>query len=75
MLNINKTGIVMENNDIFCFIMGIGAGFILASLSIKQNIPIKNSLKIDQQDKEDKEKKDPANWWKYGKDPFEYEEH
>jgi len=61
----------MEPNNIFSFVLGLSAGFILAAMCLQSNTPEQRwSGKKDQ----DKERKDPANWWKYGKSPFDYED-
>ena len=47
------------------FILGFAFGFVFCIFNF--------NLYPTPQKKEDKEK-DPANWWKYGKDPFDYNE-
>lgn len=51
----------MNSDLLFGFIMGFFFGFAFAAF----NLNITSSHKR-------KKKKDPANWWKYGGDPFDY---
>jgi hypothetical protein len=45
----------------FGLILGFFFGFVLASFNTNNS-----------QERKLKKRKDPANWWKYGGDPFDY---
>lgn len=44
-------------------------GFLLGAITMMALQSLKESAK--RKSEEDDEQNDPANWWKYGKDPFE----
>lgn len=63
----------MTINNIFCIIIGFGLGFIFHSIYSCFIEEEKLNFDINKKETKKETKKDPADWWKYGEDPFEYE--
>lgn len=59
-----------HNNDLLVFLLGIITGLILCFIGFNLFLESFNSNRKKQE--KEKEENDPANWWKYGKDPYEY---
>lgn len=55
----------MEPEHILSFIVGASIGFVVGVFAFSDD---------DRSRKSAKRKKDPANWWKHGGDPFNYDE-
>lgn len=50
------------------FVVGIALTVLLNEVTMKR--AIRNAKGLAKQQEEEKERNDPANWWKYGDDPF-----
>jgi hypothetical protein len=59
-----------QNNDLLVFLLGIIAGSILTF--IFNTLMLGSLAKKTGQAEREKDLRDPANWWKYGGDPFNY---
>lgn len=51
------------------FVAGIAVTVILNEITMRR--AIKNAKGLAKQQEEEKDRNDPANWWKYGGDPFD----
>lgn len=59
--------------DIFQIAIAFLAGMVVMSLLFLLGL---RNIRKDQDAREaERERKDPSNWWKYGKDPYEHEEY
>lgn len=57
----------MEFDNLFFLLFGVIAGLLIAMVA--QGCGIKSAIKESHKADEEKEKNDPANWWKYGGTP------
>jgi hypothetical protein len=55
----------MEPECVLSFMVGASIGFVIGVFAYPDTSRYKKSSK---------RKKDPANWWKHGGDPFNYDE-